>query len=312
MVLYKLADFDPNYQDSFQGNDIKGLGVYTERSDEKIGTVNDVLVDDEGHFRYLIVDLGFWIFGKKVLLPVGRSRIDYGAGRVYAIGMTRDQAENLPEFNDRLAVDYDYEERVRGVYRNSGNTNTTLDRSSTLNTSAPLEASTPLETSASLDTSYQTARPTVPTTPTYTRDSYKYDNEPSLFGLNEQDHQTLRLYEERLIANKRRQKTGEVAVGKHIETETARVSVPVERERVVIERVTPDDAAVAPGTATFREGEVARVELHEETADIRKEAFVREEVRVQKVVEHDTVEAQEQIRREELDVNAPGLPIEER
>ncbi|MEJ1937145.1 DUF2382 domain-containing protein, partial [Nostoc sp. NIES-2111] len=309
-----LADFDPNYQDSFQGNDIKGLGVYTERSDEKIGTVNDVLVDDEGHFRYLIVDLGFWIFGKKVLLPVGRSRIDYGAGRVYAIGMTRDQAENLPEFNDRLAVDYDYEERVRGVYRNSGNTNTTLDRSSTLNTSAPLEASTPLETSASLDTSYQTARPAVPTTPTYTRDSYKYDNEPSLFGLNEQDHQTLRLYEERLIANKRRQKTGEVAVGKHIETETARVSVPVERERVVIERVTPDDAgtAVAPGTAAFREGEVARVELHEETADIRKEAFVREEVRVQKVVEHDTVEAQEQIRREELDVNAPGLPIEER
>ncbi|BCL34101.1 DUF2382 domain-containing protein [Nostoc sp. MS1] len=321
MVLYKLADFDPNYQDSFQGNDIKGLGVYTERSDEKIGTVSDVLVDDEGHFRYLIVDLGFWIFGKKVLLPVGRSRIDYGAGRVYAIGMTRDQAENLPEFNDRLAVDYDYEERVRGVYRNSGDTNTTLGRSSTLDNSAPLEAATPLETSASLDNSYQTGTPAVrpnipavPATPTYTPDTYKYDNEPSLFGLNDQDHQTLRLYEERLIANKRRQKTGEVAVGKHIETETARVAVPVERERVVIERVTPDDAgtAVAPGTAAFREGEVARVELHEETADIRKEAFVREEVRVQKVVEHETVEAQEQIRREELDVNASGLPIEER
>jgi uncharacterized protein (TIGR02271 family) len=317
MVLYKLADFDPNYQDSFQGNDIKGLGVYTERSDEKIGTVNDVLVDDEGHFRYLVVDLGFWIFGKKVLLPVGRTRIDYGAGRVYAIGMTRDQAENLPEFNDRLAVDYDYEERVRGVYRNPNYANRTVDRNAVLDSSTPLEASTPLETSASLDTSYQTgtaATPAIPATPTYTRDTYRYDNEPSLFGLNEQDHQTMRLYEERLIANKRRQKTGEVAVGKHIETETARVAVPVERERVVIERVTPDDAgtAVAPGTAAFREGEVARVELHEETADIRKEAFVREEVRVQKVVEHETVEAQEQIRREELDINAPGLPIEER
>ncbi|MBD2504242.1 DUF2382 domain-containing protein [Anabaena azotica] len=314
MVLYRLADFDPNYQDSFQGNDIKGLGVYTERSDEKIGTVNDVLVDDEGHFRYLIVDLGFWIFGKKVLLPVGRSRIDYSAGRVYAVGMTRDQAENLPEFNDRLAVDYDYEERVRGVYRNPSST-------STLDTSAALEASTPLETSASLDNSYQTATPAtrpatpaVPATPSDSRDTYRYENEPSLFGLNEQDHQTLRLYEERLIANKRRQKTGEVAVGKHVETETARVSVPVERERVVIERTTPDDAGrtVAPGTATFREGEVARVELHEETADIRKEAFVREEVTVQKVVDHDTVQAQEQIRREELDVDTSGLPIEER
>jgi uncharacterized protein (TIGR02271 family) len=132
--------------------------------------------------------------------------------------------------------------------------------------------------------------------------------------LNEQNNQTLKLYEERLIANKRRQKAGEVAIGKHVETETARVTVPVEKERVVVERVTPADAgrAVAPGEANFREGEVARVEIYEETADVRKEAFVREEVRVRKVVDHDTVEAQETIRREELDVDAPGLPIDER
>jgi len=39
------------------------MGVYTD-TDEKIGTVNDALVDEEGHFRYFIVDLGFWIFGK--------------------------------------------------------------------------------------------------------------------------------------------------------------------------------------------------------------------------------------------------------
>ena len=54
------------------------------------------------------------------------------------------------------------------------------------------------------------------------------------------------------------------------------------------------------------------MEIYEETADIRKEAFVREEVRVSKVVDHDTVESKETIRREELDVSAPGLPIDER
>jgi stress response protein YsnF len=59
-------------------------------------------------------------------------------------------------------------------------------------------------------------------------------------------------------------------------------------------------------------GEVARVELHEETPEIRKETVVREEVRVKKVVDRDTVEAQETVRREELDINAPNLPIEER
>lgn len=301
MVLHKISDFDPNYRDSFQGTDVKGLGVYTEVNDEKIGTVSDVLVDEEGRFRYLVVDLGFWIFGKKVLLPVGRSRIDYNIDRVYALGLTRQQAENLPEFNERDAVDYDYEERVRGVYR------------SPVDASLPLEASAPL-TGAAYPAATAGLSQTPATTPIHDRNTYNYEQEPSLFQLNEQNNQTLKLYEERLIANKTRQKAGEVAIGKHIETETARVAVPVEKERVVVERVTPADAgrAVAPGEANFREGEVARVEIYEETADVRKEAFVREEVRVRKVVDHETVEAQETIRREELDVNAPGLPIDER
>ncbi|HAZ43242.1 MAG TPA: photosystem reaction center subunit H [Cyanobacteria bacterium UBA11371] len=281
MALLKLEDFDPNYRETFEGDDVKGLGVYAE-GDEKIGTVSDVLVDENGHFRYLVVDLGFWIFGKKVLLPIGRTRIDYNADRVYAIGMTREQAENLPEYSDRMTADYDYEERVRGVYRTQ-----------------PVEASAPVDTTADYST--------------YDRNSYNYDREPNLYGLNDRDHQTFRLYEERLIANKNRYKAGEVAVGKRIETETARVSVPIEKERVVIERVTPTDAGtvVNPGEVAFQEGEVARVELYEETPDIHKEAFVREEVRVRKVVDRDTVEAQETIRREELDVNTDGTPVVE-
>lgn len=282
MALQKIEDFDPNYRQTFEGDDVKGLGVYTE-SDEKIGTVSDVLVDENGHFRYLVVDLGFWIFGKKVLLPIGRSRIDYNADRVYATGMTREQAENLPEYSDRSTPDYDYEERVRGIYRTP-----------TAATTTPVEASAPVDN--------------------YNRDTYNYNLEPSLYGMNDQDHQTLRLYEERLIANKNRYKTGEVAVGKHIETETARVSVPVEKERVVIERNTPADAgtAVTPGDVDFREGEVARIEVYEETPDIHKEAFVREEVRVRKVVDRDTVDAEDTVRREELDVNTEGKPVLDR
>jgi uncharacterized protein (TIGR02271 family) len=307
MALYKLEDFDPNYRDTFQGDEIKGLGVYAEGTDEKIGSISDVLVDDEGHFRYLVVDLGFWIFGKKVLLPIGRARIDYNVDRVYAIGMTRQQAEDLPEFNERSGVDYDYEEQVRGVYRRPGDLNRTLDATSAVDTPTPLDASAPL------DRNYQPAA--TANSPTYNRDTYRYDQEPSLFGINEGDNQTLKLYEERLIANKIRQKAGEVAIGKRVETETARVAIPLEKERVVIERVTPTDAGatVSPGEANFREGEVARVEIYEETPDIRKEAFVREEVRVTKVVDQETSQAQANVRREELDVDTTaGLPIEER
>lgn len=271
MPLQKIEDFDPNYHQSFEGDDVKGLAVYTDGTDEKVGSVSDVLVDDQGHFRYLVIDLGFWIFGKKVLLPVGRSRIDYNTKRVYVVGLTRTQAEQLPEYNERVAPDSNYEERVRDVYR------------------------TPASTASA----------------TPDRDKYEYNQEPNLYGLNDRDHQTFKLYEERLIANKTRAKTGEVAIGKRVETETARASVPIEKERVVIERVTPANAGavVPPSTANFSEGEVARVEVYEETPDIRKEAFVREEVRVKKVVDRDTVDAEETLRREELDVKADGQQI---
>jgi uncharacterized protein (TIGR02271 family) len=128
-----------------------------------------------------------------------------------------------------------------------------------------------------------------------------------------QNAQQVNLYEERLVAEKDRVKTGEVNVGKHVETQTARVDVPVERERVVIDRTTPTGATpVEPGSVDFREGEVARMEVYEEQADIHKEAVVREEVRIRKEVEQKTVQAEEQIRREELDIDAQGQNVVDR
>jgi len=77
----------------------------------------------------------------------------------------------------------------------------------------------------------------------------------------------------------------------------------------VIERVTPTDAgrAVAPGSAAFREGEVAH-EIYEERLTFTKKPLC-EEVKVTKVVEQETVEAQETLRREELDVDSGSTPI---
>lgn len=125
------------------------------------------------------------------------------------------------------------------------------------------------------------------------------------------DAESLKLYEERLVVDKDRHKAGEVAIGKHVETQTAEVAVPVEKERIVVERRdATGNTVVNPGSVDFRDGEVARVDLYEETADVQKQAFVREEVSVRKEVERDTVQASETIRREELDVNADGDVIE--
>ena len=120
---------------------------------------------------------------------------------------------------------------------------------------------------------------------------------------------SLKLYEERLVADTTRQKVGDVAIGKHVETEQAQVSVPIETERVVIERIVPTGMEASAPDADFREGEVARIVTHGETPDIHKETFIREEVSVRKEVEHNTVEAQATVRKEKLDVDTNGAPV---
>lgn len=320
MALYKIEDFNPNYrQDAFDGEDVKGLDVYAGRTDDKIGTIDDVLVDETGRFRYLVIDTGFWIFGKKVLLPVGRCHIDVDRQRVYAIGLAnKDQAERLPEYDDRMTVDYDYEERVRHVYRTPAvgtsaptGASVATDYTPPVERSVPVDTSVPVEASGLVGISGQagTQRPA-----TYDRNTYTYEREPALYQMNQQEHEKLRLYEERLVASKNRRKTGEVEIGKRVETETIRASVPVEKERLIIERDTPTDVrtTVNPGDADFREGEVAHVEIYEETADIRKQPFVHEEVTVRKEVVQDTVDTTETVRREELDVNTKGRPVVKR
>jgi uncharacterized protein (TIGR02271 family) len=300
MALFKIGDFNPHYrEEAFNGEDVKGLDVYAGRTHEKIGSIHDVLVDETGSFRYLVIDTGFWIFGKKVLLPVGRCHVDAPARRIYAVGIfSKEQAEQLPEYDDSMTVDYDYEERVRHVYR-----------------TPTVEASVPVEAPGIARVPAQSATPRPVSPPPRSvpdeRHLYRYEHEPSLYQMNEQEHQTLRLYEERLVANKHRRQTGEVAIGKRVETETARVSVPVEKERLVIERTTPSGVGttVTPGTADFREGEVAHMSVYEETAEIGKQAFVREEVTIRKEVERGTVDATETLRREELEVDVNGKPV---
>jgi uncharacterized protein (TIGR02271 family) len=265
MPLYKLADFDNNYQETFGGDDIKSLDLYT-KGEVRIGSVADVLVDDEGKFRYLVIDVMYDSTDKRILLPIGLSQIDYNRDRVYVDGLSKEQVERLPEYREDIIADYDYEENVRQAYRSTSN-----------------------------DVNYN-------------RDTYNYQQDADLYDLNVGENQTFKLYEERLIANKNRLKTGEVSIGKHIESATRTISVPVEKERVVIERVQPsqNETLLDSGELEFQEGEVARIEVYEETPDIRKEAFVREEIRIKKVVEEETVERQETIRREELDVDTQG------
>ena len=303
MALMKFNDVYPDRQATFgNGQNIADFGEYSvyARRDDKVGTIEDALFDNSTcHICYLIVDTGFWIFGKKVLLPIGLAHFDYDQKRVYVDGLTQEQVESLPNYDSNMTIDNDYEERVRTSYRTLGENRTrqfmgkeyNVDKYRAYPGSAALHGVTEHPGGAAAAGALDA-----------------YAREPGLYGMDADAHQAISLYQERLIADKDRFKSGTVSLGKRVETETQKVSVPVENERVVIERTTPSNPRPVDGMPDFREGEVARVEIYGETADIRKEAYVREEVSVRKEVDRETVTGKETLRREELEVKKQGDP----
>lgn len=305
MALHTLKDFYPDYRNQVGNGELKNIDSYSvyAEGDNKVGSVEDMLVDDNGRFRYVVVDTGPWIFGKKVLLPIGLANFDYGRDRIYVNGLSRQQVENLPEYKHGQIIDEQHENRVREQYRPiaQGRSNRRF-MTQNVETNEPVEQSLPVESSSTVEGR----------SGTYNRSagySTTYDREPTYYGMSEEDNQRpLRLYEERLITNRHREKTGEVRVGKHVETETQQVTEPVERERVVVERRDASGRTMAGDQHRFEDDQVARMDVYEDQVDIEKQPFVREEVSVRKETDRDMVRAKEKVRREELDIDTKGNP----
>jgi len=75
--------------------DIIGYGLRA--TDGAIGTIEDLLFDDT-HFglRWVVVDTGTWLPGRKVLLPPSALGAPNPSGREYPVDLTRDQIEAAP------------------------------------------------------------------------------------------------------------------------------------------------------------------------------------------------------------------------
>ena len=82
--------------------DLTGYDV--EAADGSIGKIDEA--SNDAGASYVVVDTGFWIFGKKRLIPAGViERIDDGARQVY-VAMTKDQIKNAPDFDDTDRQDH--------------------------------------------------------------------------------------------------------------------------------------------------------------------------------------------------------------
>lgn len=189
MSLYRIKDFVSNYNQSFDGNDIIGFSLYAKS--EKIGSVDDIIVDDHGQFRYLVINTGVWVFGKKVLLPIGRARVDFSDRRVYADTLTKEQVEHLPEYSDKMTVDFAHEESVRKVYRTQVSANPAAYGVGYggIDTAPPSRTEGPkIDLSAGYDG--------------YDHSDYNYDQDPDLYTLDEQNHANFKRYQEHLKASR--------------------------------------------------------------------------------------------------------------
>ncbi len=116
---------------------------------------------------------------------------------------------------------------------------------------------------------------------------------------------TMRLTEEELEVSKRRVGAGEVRVTKEIVEEQKQVTVPVERERLRVERVPVEGAAAQATEGSFEQQSVS-IPLSEEKVEVRKRPVVREEVRVAKDTEVEQREISDTVRREEARISKEG------
>jgi hypothetical protein len=96
----------------------KDLKSYTiGATDGDIGTVEDVYFDDlSWTARYLVVDTGRWLTGRKVLIPPRALREIDAAGRRVVTNLTKRQVENSPPIETDRPVSRPYEMELYGYY----------------------------------------------------------------------------------------------------------------------------------------------------------------------------------------------------
>ena len=116
--------------------------------------------------------------------------------------------------------------------------------------------------------------------------------------LEDRDEIRVQRQEEELRAGVREREAGQVGVGKTVKTEREQIAVPKKREEVNVDRV-----PVADGTpGEIGEDEVS-VPVVEEEVVVDKRAVVKEEIRVRKDVVQDEEVVEEDVRKEEIDID---------
>jgi sporulation protein YlmC with PRC-barrel domain len=117
----KRADEKTEAEEPSQDSSLRSVsevsGYRIVASDGDIGKVSDFVLDDEAwSIRYVVVDTGNWLPGRKVIVsPRWAKDIDW-TERHFTMELSKAQVEASPRLDSIDLIDRDYEERLHGHY----------------------------------------------------------------------------------------------------------------------------------------------------------------------------------------------------
>jgi uncharacterized protein (TIGR02271 family) len=267
-----------------------GYTVY-DNSGSKVGKVDDLFVDEGDQPEYVGVKMGF-LGTRSTLIPWEAVSSTDDEGGTITVATDKETAKNGPTFDDDREITPEFESEVYSYYG--------LQRSSGTDENGSYGSYYSEES-----TDAGTVGPGMTMGDTETGEFREHAatdegvNQSHGDDLADEDELRVQRTEEELAAGTREREAGQVNVRKRVRTDRERMEVPTRREEVTVERV-----PVSEGTATeaqIGEDEV-RVPLTEEEVVVEKRPVAKEEVRIRKDVVEDTEVVEEDVRREEVDV----------
>src|SRR5215203_3962519 len=105
-----------NLSADVSARDIVGYEVHA--TDGGIGKIDECSVDTSRN--YLVVDTGFWIFGKKRMIPAGVvTSVNHDQATV-SVAMTKDQIKSAPDHDTQQSYDEREYDTIGNYYSNHG------------------------------------------------------------------------------------------------------------------------------------------------------------------------------------------------
>ncbi|HVD45029.1 MAG TPA: PRC and DUF2382 domain-containing protein [Rubrobacter sp.] len=268
-----------------------------DQSGEKIGKVDDLFLDENDQPEYFGVKMGF-LGTSSTLIPADIATINNEQGFI-EVSQPKSTVKDGPAFDDDREITPEYENEVRSYYglgsvESSGSYG---DYEGDEETNGHSGAGTTDSTTAG------TVGSGMSMGDTETGEFREHDrNQEGLSqpgsDLEDEDELRVQRSEEELRAGTREREAGAMKVRKRVRTDRERIEVPTKHEEVTVERVPVEGEATE---AQIGEDEVS-VPVTEEEVVTDKRAVAKEEIRVRKDVVEDTEVVEDDVRREEIDI----------